>query len=193
MKLSLLAFMLWPTLLSGQWVVSAEVGADRYWGGSVEKTAQHRSFRPYRPTSFGVGLERRSARLSAALHLRYASASLGLEGAGGVVAAKGALSAYTAAPEIIYRLAYLGAVNRLLVRTGPLFEVWRMPDGGSESRVGVQAAVSLGVPLGRRLEGSLVAGGAVIGSPFAAGQLDSDFERRALWRRRFAVGLNYRL
>jgi hypothetical protein len=51
----------------------------------------------------------------------------------------------------------------------------------------------LRVPLGARLAGSLTAGTALIPSPFTTDQLDPGFERRALWRRRLAGGLEYRL
>jgi len=38
-----------------------------------------------------------------------------------------------------------------------------------------------------------MAGAALIPSPFGDTQLDPGFERRALWRRGFGVGLDYRL
>ena len=183
----------WCRPVLAQWAVTTEVGADRFWGGSIETTAERRSFRPYRPTTFGVGLERRAGRLGAGLRLRYGSASLALEGANAVVAAKGVFTVYSAAPEIVYRIVSLGSVNQLMLHAGPLFEVWSVIDEDSETRVGIQGAVSLNLPLGGRFAGSVVAGAALIPSPFGEGQLDPGFERRALWRRRFAVGLDYRL
>lgn len=183
----------WCPSALGQWIVTTEVGADRFWGGSVETTADRRSFRPYRPTTFGVGLERRAGRLGAGLRLRYASAGLALEGEDAAVVAKGIFTVYSAAPEIVYRIVSVGAVNQLRLHVGPLFEVWSLIDEDSQTRVGVQGAVSLYLPLGGRFAGSLMAGAALIPSPFAEGQLDLGFERRALWRRRVAVGLDYRL
>jgi hypothetical protein len=188
-----LAFSLWCSPLLGQWVVAAEVGSDRFWGGSAEKTARPRSFLPYRPTTFGVGLARQAGRFALGVRLRYASASLALEGADGVVAAKGIFTMYSLSPELIYRLASVGSVHPLAFHAGPLFEVWGVVDEESETRVGVQGAVSLGVPLGGRLAGSILVGAALIPSPFGVDQLNPDFERRALWRRRFAMGLEYRL
>ena len=187
------ASVVWCAPALGQWAVTTEVGADRFWGGSVETTAERRSFRPYRPTTLGVGLERRAGRLGAGLRLRYASASLALEGADGIVAAKGIFTVYSAAPEVVYRLTSVGVANQLMLRAGPLFEVWSVIDEDAQTRVGVQGAVSLTLPLGGRFAGSLMAGAAVIPSPFGEAQLDTGFERRALWRRRFAVGLDYRL
>jgi hypothetical protein len=192
-RAAMLASGVWCSPALGQWAVTAEVGADRFWGGSIENTPERRSFRPYRPTTFGVGLERRAGRLGAGLRLRYASASLALEGADAVVAAKGVFTVYSVSPEVVYRIAMVGATNQLLVRGGPLFEVWSVIDEESQTRVGAQAAVSLTLPLGGRFTGSVMAGAALIPSPFGEAQLDPSFERRALWRRRLAVGLDYRL
>jgi hypothetical protein len=183
----------WNSPLVAQWVVTVEVGSDRFWGGAVESSNERRSLRPYRPTSFGLGMERRGGRLGAGLRLRHASAGLALEGADAVAAVKGVLSVYTAAPEIVYHLASVGTANQLVLHGGPLFEVWKVSDEGSQARIGLHAALSFRVPLGGRFAGSLTAGGALTPSPFTRDQLDGGFERRALWRRRIAGGLEYRL
>jgi hypothetical protein len=188
-----LVYSTWCGAVLAQWTLGAEVGSDRFWGGSVETTPEQRSFRPYRPTTFGVGLERRDGRLGIGVRVRYASAGLALEGAEAISAVKGVFTVYGVAPEVVYRIGTVGAANQLLVHGGPLFEVWSVADEDSQTRVGVQGAVSLNLPLGGRFAGSVMAGAALIPSPFAEGQLDQGFERRALWRRRFAVGLDYRL
>ena len=176
-----------------QWTLGAEVGSDRFWGGSIETSPEKRSFRPYRPTTVGVGLERRDGKLGVGLRLRYASAGLALEGADALSAVKGVFSVYSVSPEVAYRIATVGSGNQLMVYGGPLFEVWSVVDEDSQTRVGFQAAVSLNVPLGGRIAGSVTAGAAVMPSPFGQDQLDPTFERRALWRRRVAFGLSYRL
>jgi hypothetical protein len=183
----------WCRPALGQWSLTTEVGADRFWGGSIEKAADHRSFRPYRPTTFGIGLERRAGRLGAGLRLRYASAGLALEGGDAIAAVKGIFTLYSAAPELVYRIISVGPVNHLILHGGPLFEVWSVLDEETQTRAGIQGAVSLQLPLGGRFAGSLTAGAALIPSPFEEDDLGPDFEPRALWRRRFAVGLAYRL
>ncbi len=188
-----LVYSTWCGAVLAQWTVGAEVGSDRFWGGSMETAPERRSFRPYRPTTFGIGLERRDGRLGAGLRLRYASAGLALEGADAVSAVKGVFSVYSVSPELLYRIATLGSENQLMLHGGPLVEVWSVADEDSQTRVGVQGAVSLNVPLGGRIAGSVMAGAAVTPSPFGQNQLDPTFERRALWWRRFAVGLEYRL
>jgi hypothetical protein len=178
--------------LAGQWVVTAQVGAERFWGGPVETSDQRRSFRPYRPTTFAIGLERRGRSLGAGVHLGYSSAGLALEGAEALAAVKGVFDVYSASPELSYKITALGA-NELIVHGGPLFEVWKIIDEDSKTRVGCQAKVSLRVPLGGRLAGSLMAGVALIPSPLSGDQLSPGVQSRALWRRRVAGGLEYRL
>ena len=188
-----LAISLCGQPLSGQWAVSAEVGSDRFWGGSVERSSARRSFRPYRPTTFGAGLERQIGPWAFGMRLRYASASLALEGPDAVVAAKGIFTVYNISPEVAYRIASLRSVHPLVLHLGPVLEIWRALSERSQTRLGVHGAVSVGVPLGGRLAGSVSIGAALIPSPFGPNQLNADFDRRALWRRRFAAGLKYRL
>jgi hypothetical protein len=187
-----LATSIWVPTASGQWTTAIELGADRFWGGSVEVASEHRSFRPYRPTTFGAALERSSGRAGVGLRFGYIEAGLALEGNDAVVAVKGVFKVYSASPEVSYRIASIGSSNQVVVRLGPLFEVWSVIDEKTRTRIGIQSAASLGIPLSGRLGGTLSAGAAVIPSPFEEGELQG-YDRRGLWRRRFAVGLQYRL
>jgi hypothetical protein len=177
----------------GQWILSAEVGADRFWGGSAERGTGSTSFRPYRPTTFGVGVQQLSRNLGFGLRIRYASAGLALEGTDAVAAIKGVFTVFSVTPEFTYRLATMSAGSRLVLHAGPLAEVWSIRDEESRTRVGIQAALSLRVPLGGRFSASFDAGAAVTPSPFTSDQLETGYEPRALWRRRMAGGLGYRL
>lgn len=183
----------WCPSAHGQWAVGLEVGSDRFWGSSMETADPHRSFRPYRPTTFGVGVERRGPRLGAALHLRYAGVSLALEGEDAAVVVKGIFSHYQASPELIYRIVSFGATNDLRLHAGPVLELWTVDGEDSQFRAGIQGAVSLRIPLGGRFAGSVTAGAAVTASPLSEDQLIDGYERRALWRRSFAAGLEYQL
>jgi hypothetical protein len=184
---------LWSSRLAGQWLIGVEIGTDRYWGGSVEKAEAKRSFRPYRPTSFGVGLERRRGPLGVAVRLHYTGASLALEGSDAVVAAKGVFDVFGIGPEVVYRIASIGAGNTLLLHGGPLFEVWKIIDEDTKSRVGAQAALSMTVPLGSGFAASVLAGVALTSSPFTSSQIGPNFEPRALWRRGFAARMECQL
>ena len=176
----------------GQWSAAIEVGAARFWGGSFEAGPEHRSFRPYRPATFGAALQRRVGSVSLGMRLWYTEAGLALEGSDAVVVAKGIFTIYSALPELSYRLATIGAGNRLELQGGPLLEVWRIVDEKSRTRLGLQGGGSLHIPLGGRLTGTLGVGAALIPSPFEEGELPG-YNLRPLWRRRFAAGLRCRL
>jgi hypothetical protein len=176
----------------GQWFIGLEIGSERFWGGSVENTADQRAFRPYRPTTFSAAVERRSGLLGAALRLRYTDASMALEGSDAVVAVKGVFTVISVAPEISYGVFTL-AQNQVVLHAGPVLEHWSLIDEDSRFRVGAQGAVCLNIPLGGRIAMALLADAAVIGSPFERDELDPSYDLRALWRRGFAAGLRYRL
>jgi hypothetical protein len=182
-----------PSQALSQWSVSLTLGSDRFWGGSLENAPEHKSFRPYRPTVFGAGLQRQAGTIGLGVRVRYTKASLGLEGSDAVVAVKGAFTVVGIAPEVSYRVATLGLGNQLLIHLGPLVEFWDPIDLERRTRVGAQGAVSLGVPLGGPFTLSLGGNLALISSPFEEDDLLDGYERRALWRRGFAAGLQYQL
>jgi hypothetical protein len=177
----------------GQWTAGLEVGATRYWGGSAETGGDKRSFHPYRPTAFGVGVEHKIRQFAYGLQVRYAEAGLGLEGDGATGVIEGVFTVVSIAPEVSYRLATLGSVTELRLHAGPLLEIWGIIDERTRAHPGAQTAISLDLPLGGRFSGSFLGGMALTPSVFQDGLLGQGFEPRALWQRRFAVGLHYRL
>lgn len=181
-----------PHRAAAQWALSADVTASRFSGGSSEEPGG-RSFRPYRPTLAGLGVEKCGRSLGIALHGYYASASLALEGADAVVAVKSALDLYGASMEVSGRLATLGMGSRLMLYAGPLVEVWRLAGETSRVRGGFAGAIGLQVPIGNRWSVIMRGGAAVSGSPFAAEDLDVGFVPRPLWRREVSGRLRYRL
>jgi hypothetical protein len=189
---SLMLLGLSPSEAQGQWSATIQIGSDRFWGGSIENTPEHRSFRPYRPTTFGAAIQRRGGRLGLGLRLGYTEAALALEGKDAVVAGNGVFTIFSLSPEISYRIATVGAGNSLRLQAGPLLEVWDLIDQGTRTRAGAQGAVGFAVPLGRKISVEMSGGVALISSPFEEGELLAEYERRALWRRRFAGGLEYR-
>jgi hypothetical protein len=193
-----IASTLWGPPLVCQWRLGGEVGAARFWGGSRENSPDHPSFRPYRPTTFGVGLERQTGRYAVGLQVHYFKASLALEGPEVTVASEGAFTCVSISPQFAVRIATLGAGNQLRVQGGPLLEVWEIIDEDARTRLGAQGSVSLDVPLGKHFGGVLLAGAAVTPSPFNEEELDlgggaPTYDLRTLGRRRFAVGLRYEL
>jgi hypothetical protein len=177
----------------GQWTAGLEIGANRYWGGSAYTGGDSRSFHPYRPTAFGFGIEHKRKQFAYGLQVRYAEAALALEGPAGTAAVGGVFTVVSISPEIVYRLATLGPVTEVRLHAGPLLEIWGTIDEKTKGHLGAQSAVSFDLPLGGRFSGSVLGGLALTPSVFEEGQLGVDFEPRALWQRRFAVGLHYRL
>jgi hypothetical protein len=189
----ILVLCLCPLRVQGQWSAAVQVGADRFWGGSDDNTQEHRGFRPYRPTTFGAGIQRQGAKFGIGLRVGYSEAGLALEGSGAAVSAEGVFRIFSLMPAITYRLATLGTRNALFVEAGPLLERWDIIDEGARTRIGGQAGLDLVVPLGGKIDATVSAGLALISSPFQAGELLPEYELRSLWRRRFAGGLQYRL
>jgi hypothetical protein len=187
-----LSSWMWPSRVQGQWSAAMEVGAERFWGGTLETAEEHRSFHPYRPTAFGAAIQRRGSNLGVGLRLGYTEAALALEGADAAVVVNGVFTIYSLSPEISYRIATVGAGNDLILHAGPLFEVWDIMDEDARTRAGAQAAIAFVVPLGRKISAAVSAGVAIISSPFEEDDLVDGYEVRALWRRRFAGGLEYR-
>jgi hypothetical protein len=192
------ATIAWCPPLQGQWRVGTEVGATRFWGGSEETGGGQTSIRPYRPTTFGIGVERQTRQYALGLHLHYAESSLGLVGPETAVSVEGAFTIVSISPELAVRVATLGPGNQLRLHAGPLFEVWDIIDEDSRTRVGAHGSISLDVPLGGHFDGVVLGGVAVTPSPFGEGELDlgaggPTYDLQTLWRRRFAVGLRYRL
>jgi hypothetical protein len=176
-----------------QWVLAAEIGAARFWGASAETGGSGRSFRPYRPTIVGLGLEREARQLGWGVRLKYAGASLALEGNDAVSAVKGALNLYEVAPELSVRLKRLSSGLQFRLCAGPLVDIWELGSETSHVRVGAQAGIRLHVPLGGRVSAGVGANLGVTPSPFNDGDLVAGYEPRILWRRGVTGSLRYRL
>ena len=191
---------LWLTLLlaavsheaAAQWAANADLTAARFWGGSRELEGD-RSFRPYRPTIIGLGLERQVLGISVGVRAYYSRASLALEGTDAVAAVKDALDLHGVALELSQGFATLGEAAHAVVYGGPVIEVWDLAGQSSRTQAGFTGSIGLRIALGKRLSGVIKAGAAVTPSPFSTSDLDPGFEPRALWRREVSGRLRYRL
>jgi hypothetical protein len=184
--------------LSAQWHLGLEIGAARFWGGSLDTGGEHTSFRPYRPTTFGIGLERQAGRYAFGFQLHYFQAGLALEAPDVVISAEGAFKTLSIFPEASVQITTIGSGNELRLHAGPLIEIWHIVDTGTRTRVGGQGSLSFDVPLTARFSGRFTAGFAITPSPYEDGELDlgggaPSYELRALWRRSFGLGLRYKL
>jgi hypothetical protein len=191
--LVVIASLLGGSTATAQWAVGIGIRAPRFSGGAVEP-ATGLSLRPYRPTVIEAGVDRSGRRVGMGVRVHYASSSLAFEGPDGLSAVKHALTVYGAEPFVSLRVVPLGPQGIVRITGGPLLEVWKLPDIGSRTRLGVAAALELAVPFGGRWSGVARMGGAVTpGSPFNREDLDPSLEPRALWRREVGASLRYRL
>jgi hypothetical protein len=197
-RLALRAFIL-PLLVAAvprgaaaQWGASVAIGAARFWGGSREVNG-NRSFRPYRPTIFGIGLDRELLGFNLCVQAYYANASLALEGADGFAGITDGLDLHGVALEASRTIGRLGQAVTPMVSGGPVIELWDLADQSSSTHVGITGSLGLQIALGRRFTGVITAGVTVTGSPFSPSDLEAGFESRALWRRDVSGRLRYRL
>jgi hypothetical protein len=182
-----------PPRAGAQWTATLGLRAARFSGGA-EEPATGRSLRPYRPTMFEAGVARFGHRVGVGLRVHYASSSLALEGGNAVAAVKDALQVYGVQPELSVQVSHLGPEGLIRAFAGPIFEIWKLPDLGSRSRLGIAASLGMEFPFGGRWSGSARLGAAVTPtSPFTTADLDPSLERRTLWRREVSAGVSYRM
>ena len=187
------------TPLWAQWRLGVQLGAARFWGGSIDMEGGQTSFRPYRPTTFGMALERQAGSYAFGLQVHYFQARLSLEGPEALVAAgEDAFKTVSFSPEAVVRIVTLGPGNEVRIHGGPILEVWDVVDNDTRTRLGAQGSVSLDVPLGGRFTGVIAAGAAVTPSPYEEGELDlgpgaPTYDLKTLWRRSLGLGLRYQL
>jgi len=173
-----------------QWAISAEVGVARFGGTSRDSAGA--TVGPYRPTTFGLRVERDLGRARVAVGVLHAETGLVAEGQGVAVVQYGIGSLWEIAPEISFGLARFGTGVEARVEAGPAIDLWNF-DGEQRNRVGGRAAAVVEWPLARALMGSLRVNGVVSESVFDAADAPSGVERRATRRFGVAVGLRYRL
>ena len=176
--------------LQGQWAIAADIGVARFGGTSRDSAGA--TVGPYRPTTFGLRLERALGRARVAVGVLHAETGLVAEGQGVAVVQYAIGSLWEIAPEISLGVARFGTGVEARVEAGPAVDLWNF-DGEQRNRVGGRAAVVLEWPLARALMGSLRVSGVLSGSVFDAADTPSGVERRATRRFGVAVGLRYQL
>ena len=188
--LALLGLTLGASPAAAQWGVSAELGVARFGGTSRDSSGA--TVGPYRPTTFGLHLDRGSGRVRVGVGVLYAKTGLAAEGQGVAVVQHDIGSLWEIAPELSLRVARFGTGIEARVDAGPTIDFWNF-DGERRNRVGGRAALVAEWPLARALAGSLQVSGMLSGSVFDAADTPSGVERRATRRFGVAVGLRYRL
>jgi hypothetical protein len=188
--LAWLGLTLGPPRVAAQWSVSVDVGVARFGGTSRDSAGA--TVGPYRPTTFGLRLERGSGRARVALGILHAQTGLVAEGQDVAVVQYGVGSLWEIAPDVSLGVARFGAGVEARVEAGPAIDLWSF-DGEGRHRVGGRAAAVVQWPLAQALMGSLRVSGVLSRSVFDAADTPSGVERRATRRFGVAVGLRYRL
>ncbi len=176
--------------LQGQWAIAADIGVARFGGTSRDSSGA--TVGPYRPTTFGLRLERGLGRARVAVGVLHAETGLVADGQGVAVVQYGIGSLWEIAPEISLGVARFGTGVEARVEAGPAVDLWNF-DGEQRNRVGGRVAAVLEWPLARALMGSLRVSGVLSGSVFDAADAPGGVERRATRRFGVAVGLRYQL
>jgi hypothetical protein len=176
--------------LPAQWEIAGDIGVARFDGTSRDSAGA--TVGPYRPTTFGLRLDRTAGRARVGIDILYAKTGLAGEGQGVAMVQYGIGSLWEIAPQVSLRVARFGTGVEARVEAGPAFDLWNF-DGEQRNRVGGRAAAVVEWPLASALAGSLRVSGVLSRSVFDAADTPSGVERRATRRFGVAVGLRYHL
>lgn len=186
----LLGLVLTPRPAAAQWGLSAEIGVARFGGTSRDTTGTRVG--PYRPTTFGLRLDRALGSTRVALAVLYAKTGFAGERNGVAIVQYDAGSLWELAPEASLRVARFGAGAEARLEAGPVVEIWKVDDD-SRSRLGGRAAAAVEWPIARALTGSLRVSGVLTGSVFDPADVPAGVERLATRRVAVGIGLRYGL
>ena len=178
---------------TNRWHVALEAGEIRIGGSSVDTSSDSTgAFRPFRPATLGLRIERGLNRLGIGIGLLYGQADPALIGRDAtVIGYGGPLRLLELAPAVSWRLTGIGA-GAVYLAGGPVFDRWSWAEGPTRWRFGGEVSATLEAPLGGNA--ALVARGGVgrTASVFERADLPEDFELRPSWRRSIALGVMLR-
>src|SRR5256885_10576271 len=129
---------------AAQWGLSAEAGVARFGGTSRDSSGA--TLGPYRPTTFGVRVDRELGTVRVGMELMYARTGLAGEQDQTAVVFYDRASAVAAAPAISITVAPFGPGVLTPVAGGPSLDILDV-DGASRTRIGARGAVALERPL----------------------------------------------
>src|SRR5258707_4656513 len=130
------AALLWRPL-AAQFGISAEIGVARFGGTSRDSAGA--TVGPYRPTTYGLRLDRTLGRARVAVDLLYAATGVAGEGNGLAVVQYGIGTLLEIAPEGSLRVARLRAGVQARIAARPGLHLWGL-DGEQRKPVGGRAA-----------------------------------------------------
>jgi hypothetical protein len=175
---------------TNRWRLAIEAGEIRFGGSSVDTSSDSSgAFRPFRPATLGLRIERGLDRLGVGIGVMYGEADPALVGRDAtVIGYGGALRLLELAPAVSWRLTLLGA-GGLYLGGGPVIDRWSWSEGPTRWRVGGELSATVSAPLGGAAALVARAGVGRTASIFEAADLPEEFELRPSWRRSIALGV----
>jgi hypothetical protein len=173
-----------------RWNVTIEGGEMRFGGTSADTSFDATgAFRPSRPATLGLRLERGTGAVRLGVGLLYGAGPAALIGPDVSVAAVGdPLRLLELAPTVSWRISRMGAAS-LWAGAGPIVDRWSWSAAATRLRVGGEVAGRLEAPLGNTTALTVRLGLARTPSILEDDDLPPTFERRASWRSSIALGL----
>ena len=175
---------------TNRWRLALEAGEIRFGGSSVDTSSDSSgAFRPFRPATLGLRIERGLDRLGVGIGVMYGEADPALVGRDAtVIGYGGALQLLELAPAVSWRLTSLGA-GGLYLGGGPVIDRWSWSEGPTRWRVGGEISATVAAPLCGAAALVSRAGVGRTASIFEAADLPEEFELRPSWRRSIALGV----
>lgn len=175
--------LLTPHAVSAQraWGIGVEVGIERFWGASGPLAGSDElALRPYRPTHFGLRLDRGIGAVRVALSAGYAESAVAGEYEGGATVFSEGFTLVEVAPEAAIVLLRLGAGGALRVFGGPVVRFWMPSEESARTRIGARGGFELEAPLGAWLSAVTRVHGAVGKSALETEDVPPGYEIRSM-------------
>jgi hypothetical protein len=172
-----------------RWSVTIEGGELRFGGTSADTSSDGiGAFRPYRPTTLGLRLERGGS-VRVGLGLVYGTGPAALIGPDLTITARtDPLTLIELAPSVSWRVLAVGS-GSLRIGGGPLLDYWSWSPAPARWRIGAEGSARLEAPLGSASAVVVRAGLARTSSILEEEDLPAHFARRPSWRSSLALGL----
>ncbi|HET8623149.1 MAG TPA: hypothetical protein VFM14_06270 [Gemmatimonadales bacterium] len=181
-------------LAQGGWGLGIEAGIQRFWGGSGPLPgSEDVALRPYRPTHFGVRLDRDVGGMRVGVGARYSQSAIGGEFEGGATIFTDGFALVELAAEAGAPVTRLGGGAVVRAVGGPVLSLWMPAEESTRTRMGVRAGIELEAPLGGAISATTRVQGGIGGSALDEQDVPPGYEVRSMPSLGVSLGLRLRL
>lgn len=178
------------SVAQGAWGLGAEAGIVRFWGATGPAPGgEDIALRPYRPTVFGLRVDRQFGAVRGAIAVRFAESAIGGEYEGGATIFSDGFTLVELAPEASLTIARLGTGAALRAFGGPVVNFWTLSEESGRARLGARGGLELDAPLTRRLSAVTRLHGGISASAFDEGDVPPGYQVRSMPSAGVALGL----